>query len=1045
MSVRLSYGTRSIRPFFKWLRRPLAAGLLAWPALAGTFGTVVPIGGHASDVALDERRGVLYVANMTGNRVDVISTATKTVLGNSSFNASPYPASVALSPDGQYLVVTHYRNFEDPTTWSNVITVRDLNVGTSRALSLSNTPLGVAFGSDGKAFIATMKDFELLDPASGTLEVLATVTGVTAKYLPVPWATFPPQIHRASMAASGNRQLIYGVAEAGAENKQVIFLYDVAAKKVDVTGWTSSPPLGPRTMAVNYDGTVCLTGWGLFLRGDILLAQFRDATGKFNVGGLAIDSNRGPYGTIYAQVETTETSASKRVLWITDADNLTVRERLNLPEQLAGKAVLNSDGSVLYAVSDSGVTVLPVGALGQAPRVAAKQEDVVFRGNFCDRKMITQEIEIVDPGGGQTDFSLSVIGSGIGVSPASGVTPAKVKVVVDPNYFQNYRGTVAGYVTISTSAGVNVPSSVRVLINNREPDQRGTIVNVPGRLVDVLADPVRNRFYIVRQDRNEVLVYDAANYNHVFTFRTGNTPTQVAITYNRQYMLIGNDDSQVAYMYDLDLMKKVGMIVFPAGHYPRSIASSAGAPLAFSRVVGAIKGAIDRIDVQWQLAVMLPTLGLYENKINTEDGILAASPSGLRILIAANDGNVMLYDAVYDTFTASRKDFDKLSGAYAALSDDRYVVENNLLNSSLVPIQRFETDSGLTSGFAMIDQLGVRTTAPASTIPGVFQPPNPGVIQKVELGKPLSIRPTRMIEAPLLVQSMTVTVPGACDDLFGQTLCKPATTITSTVGSAFTRTLAPLANRQAIISLTTSGYTVLPWNYDAWLSEPRLERVTSFADGSEAVAPGGLVSVSGRNLSLAQYATGGIPLPTILGESCLTVNGIPIPMTLISPNQINAQLPFLLAGDATMTLRSPAGVSNNLTFPVRAAAPSVFRTGAAIPTVVRAVNGELVTASNPIHPEDWVVIYATGLGNTWPAVAAGYPGPSDPLAQALIQPEVALGGEPLSLAYAGLVPGQVGVYQINVFVPYWVPLGWEVPLKITQAGSSTTLSVRVVK
>jgi uncharacterized protein (TIGR03437 family) len=337
----------------------------------------------------------------------------------------------------------------------------------------------------------------------------------------------------------------------------------------------------------------------------------------------------------------------------------------------------------------------------------------------------------------------------------------------------------------------------------------------------------------------------------------------------------------------------------------------------------------------------------------------------------------------------------------------------------------------------MIDQYGVRTTALSAT--------NPGVIQKVELGKPLSIRPTRMIEAPLLVQSTTVTVPEQCDTLFGETLCKPATTKTTYEGSAFTRTLAPLANRTAIISLTTSGYTVLPWNYDAAVSEPRLDRVTSFADGSEAVAPGGLVSVAGSNLSLTQYATGGIPLPTILGESCLTVNGIPIPMTLISPSQINAQLPFLLAGDAIMTLRSPAGVSNNLTFKVLPAAPTVFRTSAAIPTVVRAVNGELVTPSNPVHPEDWLVIYATGLGVTTPLVEAGQPAPSNPLGQALIQPEVALGGEPLGLAYAGLVPGQVGVYQINVFVPYWVPLGWDVPLVITQAGSATALSVRVVK
>lgn len=91
------------------------------------------------------------------------------------------------------------------------------------------------------------------------------------------------------------------------------------------------------------------------------------------------------------------------------------------------------------------------------------------------------------------------------------------------------------------------------------------------------------------------------------------------------------------------------------------------------------------------------------------------------------------------------------------------------------------------------------------------------------------------------------------------------------------------------------------------------------------------------------------------------------------------------------------------------------------------------------------MIYATGLGLTAPGVESGYPGPSDPLAEALIPPEVSLGGVALPIAYAGLVPGQVGVYQINAQVPYWVPLGMEVPLKITQGGSSTTLTVRVVK
>lgn len=1027
MRLRLSYRNPSFRPLCRWLYRGLAACLLALPAVAGTFGTVVEIGGHGADVALDEKRGLLYVANMMANRVDVISTATKTVLRDKSFNVPPYPGSVALSPDGQYLVVMHYRNPEPPLTTTNLVTIYDIQYDRKRSITLSSPPLGVAFGSDPQAFILTMKDFQLLDPATGQATVLTTVAA-TAKTLPVPWATFPPEIIRASLAPSGDGQWIWGVAETGGETRELIFRYNVITRAIEWTYWTSQPPLGPRVMSVNYDGAVCMTGWGLFLRGRILLAQFRNATGKFNIGSLAIDSKRGPYGTVYAQYDqapaaTAPSQAS--VLLITDADNLTIRERLRLQENLGGKGVLSSDGNMLYAVSDSGVTFLPVGDLNKYPRVVAKQEDVLFRGSFCDRRTLTQEIEVVDPGGGVTDFSLSVKIAGVAVGPLSGVTPAKVKVAVDPNLFQEYRGTVAGLIEINSRAAVNIPPPVRVLVNNREPDQRGTIVNVPGPLVDLLADPARNRYYILRQDRNEVQVIDAANYNHVATFRTGNTPTQMAITYDRRLMLVGNDDSQVSYVYDLDLMKKVGIVVFPPGHYPRSIACSSNALLGFSRVAGP-HHTIDRIDLNPDLtaepfgllplsrAVELPNLGIYKNEIETVNTVLTLSPSGTKIFILRDDGYVMGYDAIADTFFASRNDFKTLSGAYAALPGDRYLVDNNLLNSSLVHIQTFEKETGLTSGFAMFDQYGLRTTALSAS--------GPGVIQKVELGSDTRIRPTRMIEAPLLSNS-DKDIPGAL----------------------FRRTLAPLTNRQAIISLSTSGYVILPWNYDAWVSEPRLSAVASLADGSEPVAPGALVSVSGSNLSLSQHVTGGIPLPTILGESCLTVNGIPIPMTLISPAQINAQLPFLLAGDATMTLRSPAGVSNNLTFTVFAAAPSVFRTAAAIPTVVRALNGELVTPSNPVHPEDWLVIYATGLGVTTPLVDAGQPAPFDPLASALIRPEVTLGGEPLGVAYAGLVPGQVGVYQINVFVPYWVPLGWQMPLTISQAGSTTSLGVRVVK
>jgi uncharacterized protein (TIGR03437 family) len=211
-----------------------------------------------------------------------------------------------------------------------------------------------------------------------------------------------------------------------------------------------------------------------------------------------------------------------------------------------------------------------------------------------------------------------------------------------------------------------------------------------------------------------------------------------------------------------------------------------------------------------------------------------------------------------------------------------------------------------------------------------------------------------------------------------------------------------------------------------------------------------LISVYGQQMSPVNVATSQIPLPTALGESCLSVNGTPVPLIFVSANQINAQLPYNLAGSATMNIHTPGGVSNNFYFTVNETAPSVFRSGSAgdqtgIATVVRAVNNQLVTPTNPIHPEDTITIYLTGMGQTTPKVDAGLPAPSYPLASAAVQPAVTLGGFGLPVSYAGLVPGSVGLYQINATVPFGVPLGMSVPLAIGQGGTVTSFNVRVVK
>ena len=984
-----------------------AVSVVAW---SQTFGRVVAIGGHSSDLVLDEPRGVLYVANFTANRIDVVNQATGAL--QRSMNVPSQPSSLSLSPDGKYLVVAHYANFASPNTPRNALSVIDLVGGGRQTFSLADPPYGVSFGVDGRALVLTSTQFLLFDPVFGTTQLLDSIEGVVAKTLPQPPANAPTQIVGASLASSGDFRKVFGLTD------KIIFQYDVFTQNVSFVYYVASPPLGPRGVSVAKDGSYYIGGWGMFdSRG--LVGSFPNPAGDLNIGSSAIDSDR---GLVYAQTKeavsqttststggSTTTSSTSQIpfLQVMDADNLNVREKLLLPENLSGKGILSSDGQTMYALSESGVMILPVGTLNSMPRVKAVQEDLVFRSTSCDRHVMTQDLTIVNPGGGNTDFQLSSSLSGVTFSPSSGVTPATVKVSIDAAAFSNMRGTQVAQINIYSSRAVNIIPPVRVLVNLQDPDQRGTVVNIPGKLVDLLSDPYRNRLFVIRQDTNQVLVLDGSNFRQLAALRTGSTPTSMAITFDRRYLLVGNDNSQIANVFDLETLEATTPIRFPGGHYPRSLASSGNAILAATRVVGP-KHKIDRVDFFSRTATELSTLGVFENDVDINTA-LVANPNGSSILAAEADGNVMLYDANSDSFTVSRKESAPISGAFAASNYSQFVIGNTLYNASVVPVRKFDSSVGQTAGFVFVDQNGIRSGAVDSS--------NPGAIQRVDLTSGVGQKTTRMAEPPYL----------------------------GTTDFVFTRSMAILPDRSAIANITTSGITILPWTYDSAVASPKISSVVNAADGTQAVAPGGLIMVQGSDLSPVNVATKEIPLPTALGESCLTVNGMPVPMIFVSPTQINAQLPFQAEGNVTMVLRTPGGVSDNYNLTILPAAPSIFRNADIdAPVIVRSANSQIATPSNPVRGGDHLVIYTTGLGKTAPEIPAGQPAPSSPLSYPLIDVAVTLAGVELPLEFAGLAPGEVGVYQINVVVPFWVPKGMNQELTINQGGYTTKVYLRVI-
>ena len=664
----------------------------AAPSFAAAFGKVVPIGGQASDIVLDESRNQLYIANFGAATIQVMSTLDNSI--HTSMNVPPLPGSMALSLDSQYLVIAHYANFTSSTS-GNVVSVINLSSNTHQTFATGDAPLGVAFvrwgqSASGMAMIVTTSGFLLLDPVSGQMVGLSTFASLSQQ-LPVIQATFPGQILQTALTTSRDGYIVWGVGGAGTGN-QVIYTYNAHTGNMAVTIDVSSPALLPR-VSVSADGSTAMIGWAQFSAAGILTARYPNVISSANITGHAFDSSNGIiYGQFPDSSQPTGPSLAPPLpavpaMLIMDSDNLTVRDRIVIPEDMVGRAVLNAAATTLYAISESGVMVLPVGSLNSSPRLAAGSEDVLVQTNFCNRNAVTQTLTITDPGGNHTDFSISPSQAGVIVSPSSGVTPATVHVSVDPSAFAGINGTTAITLTLSSQSAVNQPRPVRVLMSNPDQDQRGTVVDVPGNLTDILPDPARNRFYILRADKNQLQVYDAGSNQQIASFRTATTPSMMAFSNDPNYQLVRHNDSQLVTVYDLNAMQQAASIVLPGGHYARSIAASNASTLVLARDEGSSgSGVIDSLNLSAGFSTkhaLQP--GPYKNLVSST-GVLTPSPNGAYILLEAEPGGtVMLYSASANSFIASRQDLKSISGAFAASNYGSYVVGNTVLNASLVP------------------------------------------------------------------------------------------------------------------------------------------------------------------------------------------------------------------------------------------------------------------------------------------------------------------------------------------------------------------------
>jgi uncharacterized protein (TIGR03437 family) len=210
---------------------------------------------------------------------------------------------------------------------------------------------------------------------------------------------------------------------------------------------------------------------------------------------------------------------------------------------------------------------------------------------------------------------------------------------------------------------------------------------------------------------------------------------------------------------------------------------------------------------------------------------------------------------------------------------------------------------------------------------------------------------------------------------------------------------------------------------------------------STPVAPGGLITIFGERLAETDASADTMPLPTKLGTTEIVMAGIPVPLLHVSQNQVNAVVPTGLNANTSqqMLIRRGLTLSRPVSVDVAPAEPAVFVSGTR-PMIMHQADGG--SAPVPVSPDapatagEVVTVLAAGLGATDPAVPDGNASPSDPLARPRDALNVSIGGADAPVALVGLVPGSVGIYQVNVTIPSGLQAG-EQPLVLTISGQSS--------
>jgi uncharacterized protein (TIGR03437 family) len=225
-------------------------------------------------------------------------------------------------------------------------------------------------------------------------------------------------------------------------------------------------------------------------------------------------------------------------------------------------------------------------------------------------------------------------------------------------------------------------------------------------------------------------------------------------------------------------------------------------------------------------------------------------------------------------------------------------------------------------------------------------------------------------------------------------------------------------------------------------------------EASAQITPGAWVAVFGDALAEGQSLADKTPYPRNMIGTEVRLQDQPLPLFFVNDQQVNALIPTNLGVNERHQFIVTREDTQSTAFDVLVSdlQPGIFTTNqqGTGQAAVLIANTNLLAApansalSRPASHGEFIQIYCTGLGEVSNPPADGAPAASDPLPSAKQQPTVFFGDSSATPSYAGLAPGLVGVYQVNVQVPATAPTGDAVPLAIAVGNArSNTVTIAI--